>query len=113
MIDAKVICGDAREVLKTLPDESVQCVVTSPPYFGLRDYGVSGQIGLETSPADYVDALVEVFSEVRRVLMPNGTLWLNLGDSYANDGKWSGYTGGKHTKGVHGTLDILGLNQRT
>lgn len=75
--------GDCREVLKTLPADSVNCVVTSPPYFGLRDYGVDGQIGLEETPAEYVAALVEVFREVKRVLRADGTVWLNLGDSYA------------------------------
>jgi len=80
--------GDNREVLRTLPDESVQCVVTSPPYWGLRDYGVDGQLGLERTPDEYVAAMVDVFREVRRVLRRDGTLWLNLGDSYA--GSWSG-----------------------
>lgn len=75
--------GDCRDVLATLPDASVQCVVTSPPYWGLRDYGVSGQLGLEDTPEEYVEHLVAVFREVRRVLRPDGTLWLNLGDSYA------------------------------
>ena len=75
--------GDALEVLRTLPAESVQCCVTSPPYFGLRNYGVDGQMGLEESPEAYVAAMVEVFREVRRVLKPDGVLWLNLGDSYA------------------------------
>jgi site-specific DNA-methyltransferase (cytosine-N4-specific) len=70
-------------VLRTLPSESVDCVVTSPPYFGLRDYGVAGQLGVESSPAEYVSALVGVFTEVHRVLSSTGTLWLNLGDSYA------------------------------
>jgi len=74
--------GDCREVLKTLPDASVHCCVTSPPYFGLRDYGHDGQIGLEQTPEDYVAELVSVFREVRRVLRDDGTLWLNLGDSY-------------------------------
>ena len=78
----RVLQGDCRDVLKTLPDESVHCVVTSPPYFGLRDYGVDGQIGLEKMPADYVSELVSVFSEARRVLRADGTVWLNLGDSY-------------------------------
>ncbi|MDA8346964.1 MAG: site-specific DNA-methyltransferase [Thermaerobacter sp.] len=73
-------------MLATLPDESVHCVVTSPPYWGLRDYGIPGQIGLERTPEEYVAALVEVFREVRRVLRKDGTLWLNLGDSYA--GSW-------------------------
>lgn len=83
MIDLR--CGDALEVLRTLPDESVQCVVTSPPYWGLRDYGVAGQIGLERTPGEYVSRLVEVFREVRRVLRGDGVLWLNLGDTYASD----------------------------
>jgi DNA modification methylase len=79
----KIIKGDCREVLRTLPDESVHCVVTSPPYFGLRDYGVDGQIGLEPSPEAFTAELVAVFSELRRVLRKDGTAWLNLGDSYA------------------------------
>lgn len=78
-----ILQGDCRDVLPTLEAESVQCCVTSPPYWGLRDYGVSDQIGLEATPEDYVAALVEVFREVRRVLRPDGTLWLNLGDSYS------------------------------
>ena len=82
----QILKGDCRDVLKTLPDESVHCVVTSPPYFGLRDYGVNGQIGLEPTPAEFVAELVAVFAEVRRVLRDNGTLWLNLGDSYATQG---------------------------
>jgi DNA modification methylase len=78
--------GDCIEVLRTLPDESVQCCVTSPPYWGLRDYGHNAQIGLEATPEAYVGRMVEVFREVRRVLRDDGTLWLNLGDSYANPG---------------------------
>lgn len=74
--------GDALAVLATLPAETVDCVVTSPPYFGLRDYGVPGQYGLEPTPAAYVETMRAVFAEVRRVLAPAGTLWLNLGDSY-------------------------------
>lgn len=74
--------GDALAVLADLPDASVDCVVTSPPYFGLRDYGVDGQLGAEPSPAEFVAALVDVFREARRVLADDGTLWLNLGDSY-------------------------------
>jgi site-specific DNA-methyltransferase (cytosine-N4-specific) len=77
-------CGDALAVLRTLPDSSADCVVTSPPYYGLRDYGESGQYGLEPTPAAYVETMRAVFTEVRRVLAPDGTLWLNLGDSYAN-----------------------------
>ena len=76
-------CGDSLQVLYALPDELVQCCVTSPPYWGLRDYGVAGQLGLEKTPEEYVAKLVEIFREVRRVLEPDGVLWLNLGDSYA------------------------------
>ena len=83
----KILNGDCRDVLKTLPDCSVHCCVTSPPYFGLRDYGCAGQIGLESTPDAYVAELVAVFREVRRVLRDDGTLWLNLGDSYSGSGK--------------------------
>jgi DNA modification methylase len=82
-----IICGDALAELRKLPAESVQCCVTSPPFFGLRDYGCNGQIGLEKTPAEYVARMVEIFREVRRVLRSDGTLWLNLGDSYAGSGK--------------------------
>jgi len=73
---------DVLEGLRTLPDESVQCVVTSPPYWGLRDYGVAGQLGLEKTPEEFVAKMVDVFMEVRRVLRKDGTLWMNFGDSY-------------------------------
>jgi DNA modification methylase len=79
--------GDCLQTLKTLESESVHTCVTSPPYFGLRDYGHDGQIGLEETPEAFVTQLVEVFREVRRVLRKDGTLWLNLGDSYAGSGK--------------------------
>jgi DNA modification methylase len=82
-VTVRILIGDVRERLRELPDESVHCVVTSPPYFGLRDYGVAGQIGLERTPDDFIAAMVEVFREVRRVLRADGTLWLNLGDSYS------------------------------
>lgn len=82
----RIICGDALTELRKLPSESVHCCVTSPPYWGLRDYGVVGQIGLEKTPADYVARLLEVFRQVKRVLRSDGTLWLNLGDSYATGG---------------------------
>lgn len=85
-MSVRILQGDCREVLRTLPDASVQCVVTSPPYYGLRDYGVAGQIGLEQTPAEYVEQMVAVFREVRRVLRDDGTCWLNLGDSYASGG---------------------------
>jgi DNA modification methylase len=79
----RIIQGDVIDGLRTLPDASVHCCVTSPPYWGLRDYGHDGQIGLESTPEAYVARMVEVFREVRRVLREDGTLWLNLGDSYA------------------------------
>lgn len=79
-----ILTGDTRKILKTMPDGSVNCVVTSPPYFGLRDYGVDGQIGLEETPEAYVAEMVAVFREVRRLLRDDGTLWLNLGDTSNN-----------------------------
>lgn len=81
-IDIRV--GDCRALLAAMPDASVNCCVTSPPYFGLRDYGMDGQIGLEQTPDEYVAEMVDVFRDVRRVLRDDGTLWLNLGDSYNN-----------------------------
>ena len=99
----KILQGDCLELLATLPDASVQTCVTSPPYWGLRDYGADGQLGLEPTPAAYVEAMVSVFREVRRVLRDDGTLWLNLGDSYSNIGKSGGYTSGKHAAGLQGT----------
>jgi len=90
-----ILYGDATQEIKSLPDESVQTCVTSPPYWGLRDYGVDGQLGLEKTPEEYVSKMVEVFREVKRVIKADGTLWLNLGDSYAGsmkgangDGTW-------------------------
>lgn len=85
----RVIAGDALVCLRELPAESVHCAVTSPPYYGLRDYGCAGQLGLERSPEAYVAALVEVFREVRRVLRSDGTVFLNLGDSYSSGGRTS------------------------
>ena len=98
MLDT-IITGDAREALATLPDESVHCCVTSPPYWGLRDYGCNGQIGLESTPEEFVDRLVKVFREVRRVLRKDGTLWLNLGDCYATGGKSMGQCPGGGDQG--------------
>ena len=86
-----ILCGDALAMLKTLPSDSIHCCITSPPYYGLRDYGEAGQIGLEETPDEYVARLTAVFREVRRVLVPEGTLWLNIADSYAGSSKgaWS------------------------
>lgn len=95
-----ILVGDCRAALRTLPAQSIHCAVTSPPYYGLRDYGVAGQLGLETSVDAYINAMVDVFREVWRVLRDDGTLWLNVGDSYSGSGK--GPTGAngavKHTE---------------
>ena len=92
-----IYLGDCLEVLNGFPDESVNCCVTSPPYWGLRDYGVDGQAGLEKTPEEYVQRMVEIFREVRRVLKSDGTLWLNLGDSYSGSGR------GNNPNGKQGT----------
>lgn len=84
----KVYLGDSLEVVKTFPDNCIDCVVTSPPYYALRDYGQEGQIGLEGTPQEYIDKLVSLFREVRRCLKKSGTLWVNIGDSY-----WGGAGG--------------------
>lgn len=102
-VTTRILQGDCREVLASLPAESVHCCVTSPPYFGLRDYGHAGQIGLEQSPDAYVEKLVEVFREVRRVLRDDGTLWLNLGDSYA--GSWGARGRGDGTNAARPDLE--------
>jgi DNA modification methylase len=86
-VTARILVGDALAMLRTLPSASVQVCVTSPPYFGLRDYGASGQMGLEQTPADFIANLVAVFDEVKRVLRPDGLCFVNLGDSYAGSGK--------------------------
>lgn len=85
-MSVSILIGDCRERLRELPDASVHCCVTSPPYFGLRDYGHAGQMGLEPTPDEFVAGMVEVFREVWRVLRDDGTLWLNIGDSYAGGG---------------------------
>lgn len=86
MESERLILGDCLEVLKQMGEKSIHCCVTSPPYWGLRDYGVAGQLGLEKTPEEYVATMVSVFREVKRVLRDDGTLWLNLGDSYATAG---------------------------
>jgi DNA modification methylase len=97
MRTARILVGDVRDRLQSLQAQSVQCCVTSPPYWGLRDYGTSGQLGLESTPDLYVQAMVEVFREVKRVLRDDGTCWVNLGDSYA--GSW-GNQGRKEERGT-------------
>ena len=96
----QTIQGNCEEVIKTFPNEFVDCVVTSPPYFGLRNYGRDGQIGLESSPEEYVSRLVNLFNEIKRVLKPTGTVWLNLGDSYSVTGKCSE---------IHKQKDLIGI----
>ena len=99
----QLLLGDSLTLLKTLPDQSVQTCVTSPPYWRLRDYGIDGQLGLEATPEEYTRRMVEVFREVRRVLRDDGTLWLNLGDSYA---------GSNYGRNDDCTGDGLGLNPK-
>lgn len=126
-----VLCGDATDRLYSMATSTVQTCVTSPPYFGLRDYGTRswiggrsvcahrgskvfcdacgawyGELGQEPTVALYVEHVVSVMREVRRVLRDDGTLWLNLGDSYANDGKWGGSTGGRHRAALHGNTGV-------
>ena len=125
MTRPKLLSGDVREVLEGLESESVQCVVTSPPYWGLRDYGSKGQLGLEETPEEYIDNMVEVFRGVRRVLRKDGTVWLNLGDSYWGGKGKSGNSestiraGGKGTTrpqdkkhGVFKPKDLVGIPWR-
>jgi len=109
-VTVTILTGDCRSLLAAMPDQSVHCCVTSPPYFGLRDYGVAGQIGLEPTPDAFVAEMAAVFREVRRVLRDDGTLWLNLGDSYANNGnadtsKVGGFTGARIRSGAKGIMD--------
>jgi len=100
MPDFQIITGDALQSLQVMPDGSIDCCVTSPPYWGQRDYGQAEQMGMEDTPDAYVAGMVAVFREVRRILKPEGTLWLNLGDSYVSTptgsaGKTQTLTGGK------------------
>lgn len=84
-----VLQGDTKRIIRQIPDNSVQCVITSPPYWGVRDYGISDQIGAEPRLEDYIQTLTSVFAEVRRVLKPDGTFWLNIGNTYSSGGrKW-------------------------
>lgn len=99
--------GDAFTVMRTMQAESIDCIVTSPPYYRLRDYGCEGQLGLEESPEEYIDKLREIFAEARRVLKDEGTLWLNLGDGYYGSGKGAS----TNRKSAEGTLQ--GTNKGT
>ena len=103
--------GDCAQTLKEIPDNSVQCCVTSPPYFGLRDYGHDDQIGLEKTPEEYIAKLVNIFREVRRVLKDDGVLWVNIGDSYAGSQKGIGADGkvygGEKQRTNNGSISIM------
>ena len=99
--------GDCLEILKTLPEDSVHCCVTSPPYYALRDYGMEAQIGRETTPKEYISRLTEVFTEVRRVLRPDGTLWLNISDTYAGKGNQGDFNDPKNPNGRNGQAVAL------
>ena len=94
----KIIQGDTLKVLKTLPDEIINCCVTSPPYWSLRDYGVEGQLGLEKTFEEYINKLCNIFDEVKRVLRKDGTCWVNLGDSYSGSGNGSNDYRNQNTK---------------
>lgn len=112
-----ILNGNSLELLKTLPDQCVQTCITSPPYWGLRDYGNDDQLGLEKTPQQYVENMVLLFREVRRVLKDDGTLWLNLGDSYSGSGKGpAGNLGAKHNERhlehKHGAIVPEGLKPK-
>lgn len=97
-----ILCGDSLDVLKALPESSVHCCVTSPPYYGLRDYGMDAQIGREATPEEYISRLTAVFREVRRVLRPDGTLWVNIADSYCGTGSKGDTRDPKYPQGRNG-----------
>lgn len=106
--NATLYIGDCIESMRSMPDCSVNTCITSPPYFGLRDYGHAGQLGLEPAPDEYIAKMVDVFREVRRVLRDDGTLWLNIGDSYAaNRGSGNRYIGAKQATNVGANLGRL------
>ena len=113
MPSGTIICGDSLEVLRGLSDESVDCVITSPPYWGLRDYGVDGQLGLESHFNEYISKLIAIFDEVKRVLKKEGTCWVNLGDTYASGGgasRHKGYHDPKYPNGRSGSFDEPATN---
>ena len=98
----KIYCGDSLQVLQTLPDNCLDCCVTSPPYYALRDYGTDGQIGREATPEEYVSRITAVFHEVKRVLTPEGTCWLNIADTYCGTGSKADHQDPKYPKGRNG-----------
>jgi len=113
MATARILVGDVRTRLAELPDGSVQTCVTSPPYWGLRDYGQGDQIGLEQTPDEYVAQLVDVFREVRRVLADDGTLWLNLGDSYFSRVATQGRNEDKSSGNIHSVASLVAQGSST
>lgn len=109
----RIIIGDALERLRELPDEIADVCVTSPPYYGLRDYGVDGQVGLEKTPEEYIDRLVQIFREVRRTLKKDGTLWIVIADSYAGSGRGISKKTGIKNKDLIGIPWMLAFALRT
>lgn len=109
----RIIIGDALERLRELPDEIADVCVTSPPYYGLRDYGVDGQVGLEKTPEEYIDRLVQIFREVRRTLKKDGTLWIVIADSYAGSGRGISKKNGIKNKDLIGIPWMLAFALRT
>lgn len=105
-----ILCGDSLQILKKLPDNSVQCCITSPPYYALRDYGIDGQIGRVDTPEKYIKRLTAVFREVRRVLRLDGTCWLNVGDTYCGKGNQGEFTDPKYPNGRTG--QAIALNHK-
>lgn len=110
---ATILNGDCIERLREMPEASVHCCVTSPPYWGLRDYGAAGQIGLEGTVGEYVSKMVEVFGEVARVLRDDGTLWLNLGDCYTASGPCDGGAGQRPTENRSNEELTYGITRTT
>ena len=108
MTDQLMLQGSALEVLQGFDDEFFDCIITSPPYWGLRDYGVDGQLGLEKTFQEYVEKLVAIFTECKRVLKPSGTCWVNLGDTYGGSGNASGHT--ETTKNLGYTTSDMGAS---
>ena len=112
-IKNKIICGDALLELKKLPNESIDCAITSPPYWALRDYGVKGQLGLEPTFQEYITKLCDIFDEVKRVLKKEGTCWVNIGDTYASGGgasRHKGYNDPKYPNGRTGEFEEPNTN---
>jgi DNA modification methylase len=109
-VTVTILSGDCRAILPTLPPDSFDCVITSPPYWGLRDYQVDGQIGLEQTMQAYLDTMVDVCRDLRRVLKPEGTFWLNIGDSYATAG--GGGLQGKNGNRANRAFTAVGSSQK-